>query len=373
MPQLNTIASDADSAEAKRVLDICNACRYCEGFCATFQALSLRRTVQTNDIDYLANLCHNCTACFHACQYAPPHEFSINAPQVFSRVRTASYERFAWPGALAILFQRNGLVVSLVSAITIALTLLFGSLLISPEVLFESHNESGAFYLIISHQLIAMLAGSIFLFGILSMIIGTVRFWRTGDLPIKTALHPEILWPTLKDVAALRYLGGGHGKGCNTENESFSNQRRIFHQFTMWGFLLSFAATCVATFYEYGLGRFSPFPYFSLPVILGTLGGIGLLLGPAGLTFVKLKSDSRPMNISQYGMDYAFLASLFFVSLTGLALLLLRETSAMGVLFLLHFGFVLALFLLLPYSKFVHGIYRFAALLRFHGEKRIGQ
>ena len=28
----------------------------------------------------LANLCHNCGACLHACQYAPPHEFAVNVP-----------------------------------------------------------------------------------------------------------------------------------------------------------------------------------------------------------------------------------------------------------------------------------------------------
>ena len=33
------------------------------------------------DVGYLSNLCHNCGACYHACQYAPPHEFGVNVPQ----------------------------------------------------------------------------------------------------------------------------------------------------------------------------------------------------------------------------------------------------------------------------------------------------
>ena len=36
----------------------------------------------------------------------------------------------------------------------------------------------------------------------------------------------------------------------------------------------------------------------------------------------------------------------------------------------LHLGAVLALFLTMPYGKFVHGLYRAVALLRFHAERR---
>ncbi len=63
-------------------------------------------------------------------------------------------------------------------------------------------------------------------------------------------------------------------------------------------------------------------------------------------------------------MDVSFLALLFFSSLTGLLLLVLRETGAMGWLLAIHLGVVLGLSLTLPYGKFVHGIYRSAALVR---------
>ena len=66
--------------EAQRVLSICNACRYCEGYCAVFPALERRLEFSENDVHYLANLCHNCGACLYACQYAPPHEFQLNFP-----------------------------------------------------------------------------------------------------------------------------------------------------------------------------------------------------------------------------------------------------------------------------------------------------
>jgi citrate/tricarballylate utilization protein len=69
-------------------------------------------------------------------------------------------------------------------------------------------------------------------------------------------------------------------------------------------------------------------------------------------------------------MDRGFLALLFLTSLTGLALLALRDTRAMGVLLAVHLGVVLGLFLTLPYGKFVHALYRLAALARFHVERK---
>lgn len=358
----------ASATELKRVLDICNACRYCEGFCATFQALSRRREVDWQELDYLANLCHGCTACYHACQYAPPHVFSINAPLAFSEQRIASYAQFSWPGFMGKLFQKNGLVMSVATAVVLFLTLLLGSLLVNRDTLLSQQVQPGAFYQVVSHEFLVATAGTVFLFAIFSMAVSAARFGRASKTP-QQKVTLRALGQALRSAATMRYLGGGHGEGCNAENESFSNQRRIFHQFTMWGFLLCFAATCTATVYEYFLGRLSPFPFLSLPVLLGTVGGVGLLVGPAGLTWVKLRSDTRPVDTRQYGMDYGFLALLFLVSLTGLALLALRETTAMGVLLLVHLGFVFSLFVTLPYGKFVHGVYRFVALVLFHGEE----
>ena len=73
-------------AEVARELQICNACRYCEGFCAVFPAMTRHLEFGKADINYLANLCHNCGACYHACQYAPPHEFAVNVPRAMAAV-----------------------------------------------------------------------------------------------------------------------------------------------------------------------------------------------------------------------------------------------------------------------------------------------
>ena len=82
---------------ARHEIEVCNACRYCEGFCAVFPALELRREFSAGDLSYLANLCHNCRGCYYACQYSPPHEWGINIPKILSEVRAESYAEYAWP------------------------------------------------------------------------------------------------------------------------------------------------------------------------------------------------------------------------------------------------------------------------------------
>ena len=64
-------------------------------------------------------------------------------------------------------------------------------------------------------------------------------------------------------------------------------------------------------------------------------------------------------------MDIVLLVLLFETSLSGLMLRVWHESAAMGPLLGIHLGAVAGLFLLLPYGKFVHGLYRFCALVRY--------
>jgi citrate/tricarballylate utilization protein len=172
------------------------------------------------------------------------------------------------------------------------------------------------------------------------------------------------------DVLSLHYLGGGHGEGCNNASDAFSLARRRFHHLTFYGFMLCFASTCVATLYHYLLKLEAPYALASLPVALGAAGGIGLLAGPAGLLWLNLKRHPQHGDVAQRPMDRGFIALLLLTSASGLALLMLRDTSMMALLLAVHLGIVMALFLTLPYGKFAHGIYRSAALLKWAVEKR---
>jgi citrate/tricarballylate utilization protein len=357
--------------EARRVMEVCNACRYCEGYCAVFPAMTQRRGFADADLEYLANLCHHCGACYYACQYAPPHEFGVNVPRAMADLRADTYEKYAWPQGLGGVFRRNGVLVSLALILALALAFALAAAFISPETLFTAHRGADAFYAVVPHAAMVGAAGGIGLLALLALGLGALRYRRATAPAGRGAQRAPRLRQALADTLSLRYLGGG-GDGCNDRGEAYSNTRRWLHQSMLYGFALCFAATCVATLYDYALGRPAPYPVFSLPVVLGTVGGIGLLIGSAGLFALKFIADPAPAMRRMLGMDIAFLALLFLTALSGLLLLALRATPAMGTLLVLHLGIVLALFATLPYGKFVHAVYRFAALLQYAGERADG-
>jgi len=365
----------ATEDEVARILQICNACRYCEGFCAVFPAMTRRLEFGNKaDTHYLANLCHNCGACLHACQYAPPHEFAVNVPQAMAQVRMQTYHDYAWPPAMGALYQRAGLTVALALAGGLALFLVLavamsGSLLHEPM--------AGNFYAIFPHNLLALVFGVVFLFVMFALAMGVRRFWREVS-PSRDNPRAEVAGvrasagaEAAHDALRLKYLDGGHGEGCNNEDDRFTLWRRRFHHFTFYGFMLCFASTCVATLYHYLLGLHAPYALTSLPVLLGTAGGIGLVVGPVGLLWLNLRRDPAHGDATQRPMDRGFIALLLLTGITGLALLAWRDTRFMALLLAVHLGVVMSLFLTLPYGKFAHGIFRSAALLKFAIEKRL--
>jgi citrate/tricarballylate utilization protein len=356
--------------EADRLMTVCNSCRYCEGLCAVFPAMEMRRSFSDGDLNYLANLCHACGACYTDCQFSPPHEYNVNVPQTLAIARAESWAAYAWPRALSGLFARNGVAISIIAALSVAAFTFGFAAFNDHQVLRGIHTGPGAFYALMPHNAMAVLFGAAFLYAIWALAMGVRAFWRDIGEPIGMQADAGSLWQAMRDAAGLRYLDGG-GVGCVNEDERPSDRRKIYHHFTFYGFMLCFAATCVATLYHYLLAREAPYPLWDLPVVLGTLGGIGLLVGPAGLLAERFKRDSELVDRQRAGMDVAFIVMLFLTGLTGMALLVWRDTAAMGPLLALHLGVVFSLFITLPYGKFVHGIYRYVALVRYARERRM--
>src|SRR5436190_2817764 len=356
--------------EADRLMTVCNSCRYCEGLCAVFPAMEMRRAFSDGDLNYLANLCHSCGACYTDCQFSPPHEFNVNVPQTLAVARNESYAAYVWPRAFAGAFARNGLVISIIAALSVAAFIFGFAAFHARQVLFGVHTGASAFYKLMPHNAMAALFAAAFLYAIAALVMGVRAFWRDIGEPIGMRADASSILQAIRDAGDLRNLDGG-GVGCFNEDDRPTDRRKIYHHFTFYGFGLCFAATCVATLYHYLFAREAPYPWWDLPVVLGTLGGIGLLIGPVGLLAERWKRDPVLVDESRVGMDTAFIAMLFLTSLTGMALLLLRATPAMGPLLALHLGVVFSLFITMPYGKFVHGIYRFVALVRYAQERRM--
>lgn len=349
-------------ADAARQLQICNACRYCEGFCGVFPAMTRRLQFHEADTHFLAHLCHNCGACLHACQYAPPHEFGVNIPRAMARVRKQSYSRYAWPGFMGGFYQRNNLWVAL------ALTLVFALALMQAM----SAAPAGAnFYSLMPHNTMVAAFAPVFLFAALAL---AVALWRyASDIRrVTTTASTDAASATQAAHRALtlRYLDGGHGDGCNNADDRFSHARRHAHHMTFYGFALCFAATSVATLYHYVWGWSAPYDLPSLPKVLGALGGVMLCVGTLGQIALKLKRHPLQGDPEQNATDFGFMALLLLIAASGLALWAARNSDWLPQVLALHLGSVMALFVTLPYGKMVHGFFRWLALVRHSVEQR---
>lgn len=352
--------------EADRQFTICNACRFCEGICAVFPAMELRTAFEIGDVSYLANLCHDCGACLDACPFSGPHEFAIDIPALMTDARAESYERFAWPRSVWALLTRRGAPLA-IFAVGFAFFLLIALATGGGDRLFRTHTGDDAFYSVVPFLwiLIPALAGGLYALAV--MLIGVSGFARetgAGVRPFRSlALHRR----AVSDAVRLEYLKGGGG-GCPYPVGDGSGTRRLLHSLVFYGFLSTFASTVAAAIEQDILGIRPPYPVLSVPVILGTIGGIGILAGGFGFLLIARRRVRTRVNAAMLRLNRGFTTLLLASTLTGLLLLVLRATPLMGILLVIHLAVLAALFATFPYGKFVHWMYRYAALVQFRME-----
>ncbi|WP_414897518.1 FAD-dependent tricarballylate dehydrogenase TcuA [Rhodovulum sp. YEN HP10] len=355
-PPLSQPASAASRPwqEAARALNICNSCGFCTGLCAVFPAAQLRPALAAGDLRHLAHLCHDCRSCHYDCQYAPPHALAVNLPAALAEARAADYAA--------------GLPARLPGAIFLLCLLglpLLALLAIPPERLFATGTAPGAFYEVIPHWLMAGGAGLAFGGAALVLAIRLGRFWRQTRGP---AARPGIR-PLLRGLgAALRLSNLGEARGCDGPEGPTGPARRIFHHLLAGGFVLTGLATLAGALLH-ARGEIAPYPLASAPVGLGTLGGLAMLAGLAGLSHRRIRADRRPASARMETADRDLRRALGIVAGSGLALLALRDGPAMGLMLALHLGSVLGLALALPFGKLSHGAYRGLALIRHAAER----
>ncbi len=346
--------------EARRQLEICNACRYCEGFCSVFPAMTRDKAFADGEISHLANLCHNCRGCSYSCQYIPPHEFALNLPAALAEVRQDSWERLVWPAPLAQAFHARGVVIMLIMVVAIS------------AFFFSLHGRAPGtgegFYAYVAHNTLVAIFVPAFLLPLVGVAVGLIRYWReTGGKRISLS----DLRGAMGSAAKMRNLAGGHGEGCNFEKEDrYSNARRYAHQAMMYGFLLCFAATSSGTLMHYLLDWPAPYPIWSPPKVFGLSGGLLMTFGGIELVRLKLRADPTLGARRVWGGEMAFVVLLVLVAVSGLALYAATGTGLVPGLLAFHLGTVFALFVLLPYSKMVHGFFRLSALIIEEQKKR---
>jgi citrate/tricarballylate utilization protein len=247
---------------------------------------------------------------------------------------------------------------------------------------FEARGTAD-FYSVIPHDVMVTVLGIAGLFAVIALSIGYRRFTRgianqsIADLKGPRSMREGVadledprrrgIAAATRDALTLKHLHAT-GQDCVDAEETRRPWRRWMHHCTFYGFLLCFASTSVAAIYHLVFGWIAPYAYTSIPVVLGTSGGLGLLIGPAGLFLVDRFRDPALSHRTEGALHGPFLALLFLTSATGLLLLVLRASAYMPLLLMLHLAVVLALFVTLPYGKFVHGIYRAAALVKFRRE-----
>lgn len=345
---------DESLQEARRQLEICNACRYCESYCSVFPAVHAVHAFSDGDLTQFANLCHNCRGCYYACQYTPPHGFALNLPNALAELRQDSWEEFAAPRVVGRLFQRNGLL--LATATALCLALLLGLIRLAGD------GGGEGFYAALPHTLMAGIFMLASLFPLLSLTVSLRRYWRATE---GEWIRGSQLLAALKSAATAHNLDGGHGEGCNFEDEDRYSRARLFaHQLVMYGFMLCFAATAAGTVMHYLLDKPAPYPLWSAPKVFGISGGLALSAGSAWMVLLKLRADKTLAAPSAWGGEIEFIALLGAMALTGLLLFVLGSTAAMPTLLAVHLGTVLTFFLLTPFSKMAHAFYRLAALIR---------
>ena len=331
----------SSNQEARRVLKLCNVCGFCTGLCPVFPSAQQRAELRLEDLVHLANLCHNCGACWSACQYAPPHPFAIDVPSTLARTRINSYAQFAWPKGFADRLMTKPLWGA-------ALLLIIGLI---PLMLLGIQAPPT--------WTAVLLALGLF-WGIFSMSMSWLLFWQSTRAMTVDSRPWQAWWSAIIDTLMLRHLDGGGG-GCQQSQNN--DHRRLAHHAVFYGFFLSILATPLAVI-------FSPV-HPLLPDILAVVFGFVLLLGVIFLAYHKTL-EREPLKASApAAQGYLLLSLLGLLALTGLAAKLWLQSEVGPVLVALHLGCVLAFFVLMPLSKFVHGGYRFLALIDAKAQKLV--
>ena len=167
------------------------------------------------------------------------------------------------------------------------------------------------------------------------------------------------------DLSVTEILKHSNFAKCTANKGNYLAHLLIFYGFG------SLFVTCVGAQIYSLTGAGLPLPLTNPLKILGMIGGLALFSGLTLVIYRRLFISAEAGKASYY--DWFFIASLYIVTITGLALPLLRLVGAVTwvhSVYLFHLVFLFLLLASFPFSKFVHPLYRAVAMTH---AKRIGR
>ena len=359
--ELNNLKEEDESI---RQYMICNACRHCEGFCPVWDAMERRNFFEAKDIKFFSYLCHDCRDCFYACPYSEPHEYGLNIPRINSEARVEIHRNETWPKPLTKVL--NGTYLAGTAILAVSAALLF-SVSIYMNGLSALFAPQATVYSVVPYDLLVSVGMILGVYVVAMWIVQGAIFWKDigGDRAGLFNLKSHAL--AIHDVISHRWFKGG-GVGCDYPREVGSRTRMVFHMLMFFGILLTILATSSAAVIQHLIGYFPPYPILSLPVLSGTVGGLMIIIGALGFLYMKAVSDKSKASSTMIKMDYWVVYLLLLTAITGMLSLVSRTSSFMGFIFLIHLAFVGTLFIVAPYSKLNHIVFRYLALVKEKSE-----
>ena len=336
-------------SEAARQMSICNACRYCEGYCAVWNAIEFKPVLDSGYIKHLANLCHDCRDCYYACPYnEPDHEFKLNIPKALGEVRVETYASYARPKFLKFLIEKPALATILATSAAIALAVLYASLVFG----------AGKFSTL---PMVTVIPVSIYKPATMLVYVYTIGIWSWegisywSEINGGTHVSGSGLAKGIYDAIFHTNFRGG-GTGCKVPEEKNRYFRMAAHSMVMFGFI---DALVSISFYP---------DIFGVAGIAYLLGSLAVSTGAAALIYLHMKERVGSRSQKQSSMDYPFTILLFLAGITGVLVPISTGTVWFNWNFLMHDALIAVVFFLAPYSKFVHPVLRIISLIKYNSD-----
>jgi len=328
--------------EASRQLTICNACRYCEGFCDVWDAIERRREFSHGDLLHLSNLCHDCRACYYACPFIPPHELMINIPKVLGDVREQSYEKFVFPKVLVRVMRRSGLAYLFLTTLIFVTTLYYVFLLHGLSAFYETSLTMQELF---PYPVFFVAEYSLYIYVFFLWFIQGRSYWK--DISNGRKMNVKAIGRAILDVFTHKDFKGG-GAGCNYPSENGSLFRLFAHASVMFGFIIDWITILF-------------YPFANVVVIsIYFIGSVLIFAGAGLLLLMRFKADKKPDSKS---ISSAFTAMMFSTGASGIIFITLISSPEWIIFFLLRDSLIAAIFIMAPFTKFLHPVYRFISLV----------